>query len=506
MAGREGTRFPMRLLGMGLFIAWEILVSPFERACGLTDARAGLMTALPADQAGPLLFSALTAVLLAAAALADRAGRGVDWDASRWACVACGACALAATGLVALAGRVAGDGAGAALYAVAILCKGVADAGMFLLWNARLSRHSARVAWVAYAGSFVLAPCAYLLASAVGDVAVTAAVVVLPVASCALLVMSGRLPQDGGEERASGPWRFPWQPVVLVVVFSVAYRMVMGAGAGVQWADELGRLVMAAVTLACLLAAFDRLDEGLLYRVCPAITVAGLLVCMLGTLGVGGMGRDGGAGSLLVGMGYSGITLYVYLALNAACFRFGARPAWLFGLTRAACLAANVAYEAASIALGGAEFGPTPSGGETGVVATCVVVVALVLLSMLLMAQRTSITAWCRPSLARRGDPGAPNDGEGPAAAAGEGGAGAGRSVYLEDHVYRCAMVARHYGLTHREEEVLSLICQGTPFAEIESVLSIAQSTLKVHSQHIYAKLGVHSRQEARRVVEEWRP
>lgn len=75
----------------------------------------------------------------------------------------------------------------------------------------------------------------------------------------------------------------------------------------------------------------------------------------------------------------------------------------------------------------------------------------------------------------------------------------------LEELSTRCALVARRDGLTNREEEeVLVLICQGSPFQEIEALLSISPNTLKVHAQHIYGKLGVHSREQARRVVEEF--
>jgi DNA-binding CsgD family transcriptional regulator len=309
--------------------------------------------------------------------------------------------------------------------------------------------------------------------------------------------------------------------VVLMVAFSLAYRLVMASGAGVQWADELGRLIVSGVVLGCLLLAFDRLDEGLLYKVCPSLMVAGLLACMLDTLGVAGFSGASGVGDLLVGAGYSGLTLYVYLTLNAICFRFGTSSTWLFGMTRAACLAVDVARCAADVALmdAGVSVGLAGAGSsDAGVSAavTCAVVVAIVLLSMGLMSRRTAVTSWgARPSARRAssaegaGAAGEPagvggGTGEGPAGGATAADAGQG-GAYLEDQVYRCAMVARHFGLTHREEEVLSLICQGTPFQEIENVLSIAHSTLKVHAQHIYAKLGVHSREEARRVVEGWR-
>lgn len=76
---------------------------------------------------------------------------------------------------------------------------------------------------------------------------------------------------------------------------------------------------------------------------------------------------------------------------------------------------------------------------------------------------------------------------------------------YLENTIYRCALVARHYGLTHREEEVLLLLSQGSSLGQIKEELSIAHGTLRAHVQHIYAKMGVHSYEEAREIVRGWK-
>lgn len=51
--------------------------------------------------------------------------------------------------------------------------------------------------------------------------------------------------------------------------------------------------------------------------------------------------------------------------------------------------------------------------------------------------------------------------------------------------------------LTAREREVLELLAQGLGPIEIGSELSISPKTVATHVEHIYAKLGVHTRAQA---------
>ena len=60
----------------------------------------------------------------------------------------------------------------------------------------------------------------------------------------------------------------------------------------------------------------------------------------------------------------------------------------------------------------------------------------------------------------------------------------------------RCDEIARQCRLSPREDEILRLLAQGTSNQTIERELFIANGTLKAHIQHIYAKIGVHSRKE----------
>ncbi|MBS5451686.1 MAG: helix-turn-helix transcriptional regulator [Coriobacteriia bacterium] len=60
----------------------------------------------------------------------------------------------------------------------------------------------------------------------------------------------------------------------------------------------------------------------------------------------------------------------------------------------------------------------------------------------------------------------------------------------------RCAELAEGHGLTAREREVLVLLAHGRSNPYIRDALTISLDTAGTHVKHVYAKLGVHSRQE----------
>jgi LuxR family transcriptional regulator, maltose regulon positive regulatory protein len=77
---------------------------------------------------------------------------------------------------------------------------------------------------------------------------------------------------------------------------------------------------------------------------------------------------------------------------------------------------------------------------------------------------------------------------------------GLGRAVGLE----MPRELRRQQGLTPRELEVYELIAQGRSNRAIAETLFISESTVKLHVQHIFNKLGVHSRAEAVAVGEDF--
>lgn len=66
----------------------------------------------------------------------------------------------------------------------------------------------------------------------------------------------------------------------------------------------------------------------------------------------------------------------------------------------------------------------------------------------------------------------------------------------VPSHVERLTEVADRFDLSERERDVLALLAEGRSSARIQKDLCISAGTVNYHTRNIYAKMGVHSRQE----------
>lgn len=73
---------------------------------------------------------------------------------------------------------------------------------------------------------------------------------------------------------------------------------------------------------------------------------------------------------------------------------------------------------------------------------------------------------------------------------------GNGEAVRKQELVDRCELLAKRFGLTSRETEVLILLAQRKTVGMIERELYIANGTAKAHVRHVYQKFDIHSREE----------
>jgi ATP/maltotriose-dependent transcriptional regulator MalT len=65
-------------------------------------------------------------------------------------------------------------------------------------------------------------------------------------------------------------------------------------------------------------------------------------------------------------------------------------------------------------------------------------------------------------------------------------------------------MVEHWDSLSHREQQVVALICLGYRNYQIAEILVIAPETVKTHLQNIFAKFNLRSSKELRLALKEW--
>ena len=66
------------------------------------------------------------------------------------------------------------------------------------------------------------------------------------------------------------------------------------------------------------------------------------------------------------------------------------------------------------------------------------------------------------------------------------------RKPFLE----HCEKVAKQYGLTPRETEVMILVAKGRTITRIQEELFISRGTAATHKRHIFKKMHIHDKQE----------
>ena len=188
----------------------------------------------------------------------------------------------------------------------------------------------------------------------------------------------------------------------------------------------------------------------------PAATVGFLTLLLVGD-------DTQGIVTVFVRASYSSVFLYVSVWLCNLSRRYGISAAWLFSLF-------NIAH-IVFLGCGTLLFNALPS---LVVVGACI---ACILLSTFIIVSDPSFDLTWRVVLTRRES--ALVDQE--------------ELAHLEMTV---DALARRYGLSARQGEILLLLARGDLPRSIGNKLGISPGTVKAHVQHIYKKLGIHSKDE----------
>ena len=448
--------------GLACYIAWSYVFW-----------NGALLSALPASspfEAGMLFLTQGVCTALSTLAFALLASRIAPLR-RRGALLVC----LAGVSVAAVVLAVWGSGAGNPWLSLWGFALSGVGSSLRLAWEERLSVRGAGVtaAYVgaSYLAGFVLFACLALLPDALLVVCALA----LPIVSCLLLVYQGRVDpisepyeldegvrapvSEKGPDLRSHlgmvPWRIPVVVALMYLCYGVA-RMGGVAGSGDQALPLVATLAAGTPTIACLIGvavAYVAYRRNALI----AFYVAFPLLAAVSIYGaVAGAGQGAPAMFFLANVGAETVKYLMWFLLIDVIVKDGASALVCLGLLRAAQWGGS--------SLGQVVEGAVPTAAGTSIAILSTLVVAL------LLVMGTAPLARSEQEPARR------------------------RSPHELDE--RVRLASERYALSPRETEVLAIWATGRSAAYVEKTLFIAQSTVKTHLNHIYAKTGTSNREE----------
>jgi DNA-binding CsgD family transcriptional regulator len=437
-----------------------------------------LITALPSGMSGSAVFTFSGIVCVATFAFwTSRTSRLETLNKRANAIIGIGA--LAVTGrLLEAFGAILPAGIG--FVCAGIIAYSVCESTLMLMWLNLCCRHESRHAPVIFPAAFVITACSYFILLALDAWVTTCVMAALPLLSAAILAKwtpsssSPSTPQEATEdntEDTEARWSFPFYPVALMVVYNFVFYFSLALTDGPSPYGSLGMLAVGLGAIGAATLFSNRYSPTLLYKPVLPLMVAGLLL-----LAYLGFGKS--TATLLTNASSVVFGLFIFIILTQQCHRYGMNAIWMFGIVKAYERLANVV----GMASGDAFVNTFPAAISLVV---SLIIVAMILLSAALFNDRVVAKAFGTTPLDADGHP------------------TQAAMSYYEQIIWECEKTARRYELTKREEEVLELLIQGTPLADIAEKLYISHGTAKTHVNHIYKKLDVHSREEARKIVSE---
>lgn len=260
----------------------------------------------------------------------------------------------------------------------------------------------------------------------------------------------------------------PYRAVLFIASYSLAYGLISGLiplyGRGVS---EF-KFLPALPVLAILFANAKRFDVRMLYNIAFPTMAGGILIVALLP------GVPPGVGAPLINFSYGAMSLMVTVVACTISYASSTSALWVFGLFVAVQYVSKLLGEWLHGVIGALFW----SGGADGMTAL-VAIVFVAVSSIVMLTEKSAFSQW------------------GASAHAGDG-------VDEDPMAYvriRIDDLSQAYQLTQREIEVLHLMAEGKTNHGIAQDMFIAESTVKVHVQHIYQKLDVHSRKELARLL-----
>ena len=509
----------MKFLGFGAYYAWIFLCYNSDVLFSWSDASVG------SDAMSIMYLASTTAlgvVLIVAGVFHTTATRVVE---SRLSVLAMAGIAAFATLLVAWT---APAGSGGFVFVAGCALTGMGTAFVALRLGSVYSTVGARQAFMYTAGSFIFAGMLYFVCIGLPQPLGLMTTSFLPLVAVAFSMAVARgfvQPSEDVIPLRELPRGYLLRLVVAVSVFSVIAGVIKGFMALQQplsAATDQGVIIVystacAAVLLFVLVGLLVReFDISRLYYPIIILTCLGNLVVPL----LGGLGAIQGE---LVSIAYNLFILMVWCLLANVANRTDLTYVRVFGWGRGASAAGTTVGWFA-----GSSLAPMLVENPANMVALAMgMVFVLLMVSMVILNERTIGLALKQTRNAQANQAAEdffPNSrvegavGAGASAnpsARGADGSLAGAAAGLVDPsvdgglpregawTKSCNALAERAGLSSRERDVLFLLGKGRTIEFIANELGISFNTAKSHIRNVYAKAGVHSKQELQSLIEE---
>ena len=257
---------------------------------------------------------------------------------------------------------------------------------------------------------------------------------------------------------------FPYKAAIFVASYSFAYGLSSPFVAGIEGVTEL-RIIPALFVVALAFVDVKRADIKLLYSIAFPLMVCGLLIVAL----IPGLSPN--ISFFLLDSSYATMSMMIVAIACGVSYSLGTSAAWIFGLLVA------VQFVARSIGQLVNHLLATMSNEPVIQAAVSVLAIMFIIVASLVMASEKGLfTTWG----SHQTDPEAVN-------------AEYGGIPFTQ---MRIDGICDTYGLTQREADVVKLLAQGKSNSVIANEMFIAVGTVKAHIQHVYQKLGIHTRKE----------
>lgn len=292
----------------------------------------------------------------------------------------------------------------------------------------------------------------------------------LPVISLVCLAHAFRsLPQGELPRKTTAKFSFPWKPVLVMAIYAFAYGMkepiLYLSSFGPHSAP--GAVAVAALVFIGIVSRGRRFNFGIMYRVALPLMIAAFLV--LPSLGLLNQWLSG----FFMSASYTAFSILIMLILANMSYQYGISAIWLFGIERGvrqlfSLLGRQVEQHADVLSFG--VINPD-------LIVNALAILLVVVVTMIFFSEKELSSKWGMQFLGGVDE----------------------RDISLmknQELLSRCSELAKDYHLSHREEEVLTLLAEKKTIGLIERELVIANGTAKAHIRHIYRKLDIHSREE----------